>query len=359
MAAQVFNFEQVENLNQLIVQLYEQDLPVHTRISNFFHGFINFVYFDRASVLLYYKDENGDYHKKTSITINWDLDLLKKYDSYLYRTDDTLKPLDRPEPIVIKSSSYFNETARQETKFWKEYMIPNNAFFEVVANLQLDYDKKIRANLSFTRGKESKDFTNDDIRIVRMFQPHLTAVVRQYIDQLVESNELLEMQNYNCIGYCILDENCQVIKSNGIFERLNQSVNNKLINKIIHLSVAFDSNVDSRNALTYEYKFEDEPLFLELTRSPSALDGSKMQYCCLVYNLAYFFTSTLKQSKSKYGLSSREYEILVCILQGLKQEDIAQKLFLSVPSVKKYVASIYSKMGITNQKQIFAKLNLL
>lgn len=353
------SFNNLENLNKMILNIYDNTLAVHTRISNFFRDIASFIYFDRASVMIYYKNEKGDYQKQTSFTINWNTDLLKDYDSYYCKLDDTLAPLDRSEPTIIRSSSFFNYEMREKTEYWKGYMVPNNADFEIMANLQVDREQKYRACVSFTRGKEAGDFSDYHMRILRFIQPHLSRLAAEHINQMSSQKDVYNIGDYNCIGYCILNDSCQVTKKNGIFDKLNSELNNRLLAKIVSLCMEFNYNEDSPETLSFEYKFEDSPLFLELTRTPANLDGSKKQYCCLVYNLSHFFTITLKQAKEKYQLSDKEYEILIQVLHGQKQEDIATALFLSVPTVKKYVATIYSKMGITNQKQIYSKLNLL
>lgn len=54
-----------------------------------------------------------------------------------------------------------------------------------------------------------------------------------------------------------------------------------------------------------------------------------------------------------YGtvLSQRETEILVLICQGLTNQDIADRLFLSINSVKTYIRSCYRKIGVTRRSQ--------
>ena len=75
--------------------------------------------------------------------------------------------------------------------------------------------------------------------------------------------------------------------------------------------------------------------------------------------MSYFFQQTLIKAKEKYYLTPREFDIIKEVLKGKKNEEIAANLYISIPSVKKYLASIYSKMEIKTQKQIFEKLKLI
>lgn len=52
-----------------------------------------------------------------------------------------------------------------------------------------------------------------------------------------------------------------------------------------------------------------------------------------------------------YGLSPRESEILALITQGLSNQEIADRAYLSINSVKTYVRSAYRKIDVTRRSQ--------
>ena len=350
-------FSHLKDLNILIYNLYDQNLVAHTKISNFFRDISSLIYFDRSSVLFFYKDSNGAYHKLTSITLNWDSSLLKKYDAHFCELDDSLPPLDRPEPIVIRSSSFFNAELRQQSEYWQGYMLPNNADYEIMANLQITHAKNYRACVSLTRGKEAGDFTQLDLQILQIVQPHLSRLAQVYINSLDQGQEAIAPGFYNCMAYCVLNANCQIVQKNSAFDSLNASIENKLLGKIV--SICIELNLKDSATCHYEHKMEDSPLFLEVTCETNPFDPHDKRYCCMVYDLSHFIDVTLEQASRKYNLTPKEYNVLVKVLHGERQTDIAAELYLSVPTVKKYLASIYGKMGVTNQKQIYSKLHLL
>lgn len=51
------------------------------------------------------------------------------------------------------------------------------------------------------------------------------------------------------------------------------------------------------------------------------------------------------------GLSGREAEVLALITQGLTNEEIAQRTYLSINSVKTYIRQAYRKIGVTRRSQ--------
>lgn len=48
-------------------------------------------------------------------------------------------------------------------------------------------------------------------------------------------------------------------------------------------------------------------------------------------------------------LSKREREILELIKEGLQNKEIAEKLFISTPTVRKHIENIYSKLHVSNR----------
>jgi DNA-binding NarL/FixJ family response regulator len=50
-------------------------------------------------------------------------------------------------------------------------------------------------------------------------------------------------------------------------------------------------------------------------------------------------------------LSERERKVLSLLARGLSNADIAARLYLSEGTVRNYVSSIYSKLGVTDRTQ--------
>ncbi len=58
----------------------------------------------------------------------------------------------------------------------------------------------------------------------------------------------------------------------------------------------------------------------------------------------------------KFGLTEKEGKILELLLKGLKNKEIADKLYISENTVKNYTNKIYTKLNIKNKKEIFEKI---
>lgn len=63
-------------------------------------------------------------------------------------------------------------------------------------------------------------------------------------------------------------------------------------------------------------------------------------------------SDVLRKMAVEYGLSAREKEVLVCILDGRSNAEIAEIMSISLSTVKKHVYHIYEKMHVNTRTQL-------
>jgi two-component system, NarL family, response regulator LiaR len=61
----------------------------------------------------------------------------------------------------------------------------------------------------------------------------------------------------------------------------------------------------------------------------------------------------------KLNLSIREYEVMQLLTQGHTNAEIAEKLFLSISTIKTHVSNLFIKMDVKNRAQVIEKANRL
>lgn len=64
----------------------------------------------------------------------------------------------------------------------------------------------------------------------------------------------------------------------------------------------------------------------------------------------------LSNAIKKHQLTSREEEIILLIFDGLRHKEIADRLFLSLTTVKKHIYNIYQKLGVQSSIDALNKL---
>src|SRR5690606_34972938 len=56
--------------------------------------------------------------------------------------------------------------------------------------------------------------------------------------------------------------------------------------------------------------------------------------------------------RARYDLTDREVDVLLCIWEGLTNNEIAEKLFISLSTVKYHISNLYTKLDVKNRKRI-------
>ena len=54
-------------------------------------------------------------------------------------------------------------------------------------------------------------------------------------------------------------------------------------------------------------------------------------------------------------LTAREVEILRLIAAGMRNQEIADRLFISLHTVKRHIANAYAKLGVTHRTEAVAR----
>ncbi len=62
-----------------------------------------------------------------------------------------------------------------------------------------------------------------------------------------------------------------------------------------------------------------------------------------------------QKSKDELGISNREYEVLEHIAKGYTNQEIADRLFISLPTVKTHTANLYAKLEVRRRTQAVSK----
>lgn len=64
----------------------------------------------------------------------------------------------------------------------------------------------------------------------------------------------------------------------------------------------------------------------------------------------------IAEDKPNYDFTPREKDIISLLVEGLKNEAIANILYISISTVKVNLTSIFEKLGVDNRTQTVAKI---
>ncbi|MBI2427551.1 MAG: DNA-binding response regulator [Ignavibacteriales bacterium] len=61
------------------------------------------------------------------------------------------------------------------------------------------------------------------------------------------------------------------------------------------------------------------------------------------------------QQLERLGISKREYEVLELIAQGMSNQEIAEKLFVSLPTIKTHSSNLFLKLNVRRRTEAVKK----
>jgi DNA-binding NarL/FixJ family response regulator len=67
------------------------------------------------------------------------------------------------------------------------------------------------------------------------------------------------------------------------------------------------------------------------------------------------FKKYIPQKNNDYALTKREIEILSNLVEGLDNQQIADKLFISIQTVRNHIRHIYEKLQVHSKSQAVVK----
>lgn len=268
----------------------------------------------------------------------------------------------------------YSYDSMQSTEYYTDFLKPQKIHHKLIANLVAE--QEIYGRIVWMRSRNSGQFTDQEIRLAKAISPYLAhALAHNELRNRVKlkGNILKYIEKQSSVGMILLDEQLRIIYINDKAEEILgdfgsstaggssqaqvpalllkdcRGIKNSLEGSPIGYmaiprkrtfkgahdtrysisSKAFEQDPGSGNALLFMMSIEELPPPMEL--NPQHLIDS-------------------------YHLSKREIDVTALLFSGLKNAQIADKLFISEITVKKHLQNIYDKVGVNNRTSLVNKI---
>jgi DNA-binding CsgD family transcriptional regulator len=184
-----------KRMNDIILQMnYENDIL--KALNTFLPEIEKIVPYEKASIYFYSlsKDAlNVDKH----ITHGFEQKDLETYDEYYCKLDDIVDKLLPTKLATIRSSDIFNFNERSQTEYYSDYIRPVRTHFSLDANFRWNKNGKGTnfGTLDLFISENDSDFTDKEIEICKILQPHLETKASQYVFNFVDSLDAI-LENF-------------------------------------------------------------------------------------------------------------------------------------------------------------------
>lgn len=180
-----------KKINDIILEMnYETDIL--KALNSFLVEIDKMVPYEKASIYFYTLTENKVNVDKRISHGFANKDLIT-YDEYYCRIDDIVEKMLPTKLTTVRSSDIFNLKERKQTEYYNDYIRPVRTHFSLDANFRWIKNVKETSfgSLDLFRTENERDFTDKEVEICRILQPHLETKASQYVFSFVDSLEEL------------------------------------------------------------------------------------------------------------------------------------------------------------------------
>lgn len=341
-------------LNEITATLYSEVINTddsEQALKNFLESLKKLIPFEKGEIYFcnFHKDSIS---YEDFIFCGWTKEELDQYHNEdVYKMDEVLPMVSSSSPIIFRSSDVFIQSEREKTKYYNDIVRPLGMDYSIEGNIA--YEEGQLSAISIHRSERNSDFTPKALEVIKYVRPHLINISKIYTNLKKKSSIISYNQtpiDYvgSNISYCVFDKSFNLVRASikhliDTYRQEKDEVIN-IINRALLLSA---TRLESQPHHTQEIRIGEHRFMADIKKN----DG---EYHILIYDFSITISNLLEEVKTKYNLSPREYEVFLCITEGLDTAEIAEKLFISATTAKKHLINLYKKLNIKGRHQVLS-----
>ena len=340
-------------------------------------------FFSAGGVCFFLTDEkSSEIDQKNVIGSGLNMGFLDRWVKYYYRLDPFLfEPARRA--VVCKVDDLIPYTEWTKLEIYRDFYRPQKIHHKL--SIFLRSGTKNIGLIGILRPKECPDFSEVEVEKARILAPHLTAALENWrFFSGIEGNEKQPQhrgRGASIFGIVVLDYDLRPVCWNSEAYELSRSgignrhiawvrdpaeerlsIHPEILSDCQRLKAHFDKNekvtaprlertVEIGPGRTFrvtssliEHRFSDNP-------TPGFVVG--------VMDLSKIIRGGEDGLRDRYGLTTRELEITQYVCQGMTNDEIGQKLYISRFTVETHLRNIFGKTGVKRRAGLAAILRSL
>lgn len=300
----------------------------------------------RADYLASYVMNNRTGRFEDGIALNVDAAHLARYHAY-YQLHDPITPLMQQLRKATLVSQVIDQAALERTEFFNDFLKPSGLHHGVDMHL-FDGDDNV-GDLRIWRQKAQPEFGVREVALLDMLRPHLLGALRQQRQLQMERHA---RQNWQTLWERHPDPSFVVDMDGKELDR-NRSAT-QLIGRLDQAESAALGTLLQQQA---RHGGEQGAIWGDFVVSVAHGEpgpGATMLLQLAPKNRRMIAERDLCQY---FGLTSREAEVCVLVLQGHSDKEIARTLGIGFPTVRTHLTHIFSKTGVTSRSELTHRVN--
>jgi DNA-binding CsgD family transcriptional regulator len=284
---------------------------------------------------------------------------------------------------VVSMDEIVDYQALLSSEYYNDFLLPQEIYHKTVVYLKPK--KGYSSMIALFKPKGSPGFLREDITLLRFVAPYIAYSLEraQFFPRMSVQEQILKaVESHLSEGLIVVDDTWNVLHVTEKAERFYKVLTGTSLSKnqaiplssmIIKDCILLANELDKRKVMTDETYLPLLPKsrVLKSNRSEvyslhtSFVQGSEDSIGRRLFAVSIkelnetgtgLFNERLERLMPAYYLTERELEIASNIYEGLRNLDIADKLFISEITVKKHVQNIFDKMGVGSRSALIYKI---
>jgi len=284
---------------------------------------------------------------------------------------------------VVSMDEIVDYQALLSSEYYNDFLLPQEIYHKTVVYLKPK--KGYSSMIALFKPKGSPGFLREDITLLRFVAPYIAYSLEraQFFPRMSVQEQILKaVESHLSEGLIVVDDAWSVLYATEKAERFYKVLTGANLSKnqaipfssiIIEDCISLANELDKRKVMTDETYLPLLPKSRVLKSNRSEVyslhtlfvQGSEDSIGRRLFTVSIkelnetgtgLFNERLERLMPAYYLTERESEIASNICEGLRNLDIADRLFISEITVKKHVQNIFGKMGVGSRSALIYKI---
>jgi len=275
---------------------------------------------------------------------------------------------------VIQLEEIIDYHSFVSSKFYCEFLRPQNIHHKVYINLHTS--GRFHGRIALYRPLKANKFSEEEVKILRTISPYLAHALDHndlYINFKLQNNILKFIERTSSTGLILLSDSMRLIYMNQKAKEFwRDLIGNPSIQDIyIHVPPIL---LQDCYTITEELKrcqagflVLPKHRVIQISNSEKVNVSSQVLEKGIISENCRFFMISIEEMnesrridkislKTMYRLTNREIDIVFHIFQGLRNAEIAERLFVSEITVKKHIQNIFQKVGVETRTALIHRI---
>jgi len=259
------------------------------------------------------------------------------------------------------------------TEYYNDFLKPQKIHHKLIVNLVAE--KELYGRIVLTRPRESDRFSKSEVRTAKTISPYLAhALAHNDLRRKIrlKGNILDYIEKQSSTGMILLDESLQIIyrnpKAEEAFDKVKRPgsavehedpISTQLLQDCRKIKAGLEScptggMMVPRHSVVKGPNHTRFSLISRVIDQESDWEGSRLLMVSIEEQPPAKINPRFLMDK--FHLSRREIDVVDLLFLGLKNAQIARKLFVSEVTIKKHLQNIYEKVGVSNRTTLINRI---